>query len=66
VTAEIDQRTVIGRAQAHAEADGFAWNFDTASRGKRLLSEARRRLYIQKAVDELAEEIARPRKTASL
>jgi hypothetical protein len=51
---EIDLRMVLARAQARAEADGFAWNLDARERGnRRLLSEARRRLYIQKAQDEL-------------
>jgi hypothetical protein len=53
VTTEIDPQLVLARAQKCAEADGFAWNLDVRDRGgKRLLSEARRRLYIQNAREE--------------
>jgi hypothetical protein len=52
---EIDPQMVLARAQARAEADGVAWNLDIRDRGKRLLSEARRRLYIQDAREELGK-----------
>lgn len=55
---EIDPQMVLARAQARAEADGFAWNLDIRNRGKRLLSEARRRLYIQDPREELNKVIA--------
>jgi hypothetical protein len=53
---EIDPiRTVLARAKACAEADGFAWNIEATVKGKRrLLSEARRRFYIQNAREELS------------
>ena len=44
---EIERRIVLARAKANAEAEGFAWYFDQRNRGKRPLSEARRRLCIQ-------------------
>jgi hypothetical protein len=51
---ELDQRILVAGAQERAEAEGFAWHLDSIlSRGKRPLSEARRRLYIQRARDEL-------------
>ncbi len=60
---EIDEIAVLKQARARSEQDGFTWYLDLAPRGTalkdiRLLSEARRRLYLARARAELRGEAA--------
>jgi|HubBroStandDraft_6_1064221.scaffolds.fasta_scaffold19685_7 hypothetical protein len=62
--AEIDEQMVLTRAKARSEQDGFTWYFDVTPLKPgtafadipRPLSEARRRLYLEKAREELNRE----------
>ena len=61
--AELDSTTVLKRAKALAERDGFAWEFDLRPvvpggniELRRPLSEARRRLYLDCARMQLHKE----------
>jgi hypothetical protein len=64
---EIDEKMVLARAKERCEQAGFAWYFDftpirprTAPHAsRRPLSEAARRLYLEKAREELCREATR-------
>ena len=56
----IDENMVVRRAKERSKQDGFTWYFDfnprRAANDGRLLSEARRRLYLEKARHKLRLE----------
>jgi len=54
--AEINDAAVLTRAQVLAERDGFDWKPGPKFELRRLLSEARRRLYVLNAREELRRE----------
>jgi hypothetical protein len=51
--AHVDEAMVLARAKANSERDGFTWYLEII---RRPLSEARRRLYLEKARAELRRE----------
>ena len=54
--AEINDAAVLTRAKVLAERDGFDWQPGLKFELRRLLSEARRRLYVLNAREELSRE----------